>query len=213
MGIFKDAFGLGAGATLGNMSVQMGYNAVTGIVNTAEEELYTKFRSQNFDPIVRQDLNDIIVRGALEPREYPFPENKTERRKNFFMRHKVFWIITGIYFFGISILAKTEMFDVMMNFAGLYGVYAMIYVAIALGKKVHRGGKALLQVTFKSKLMEAGRQYWYMREYIRQALQTGELSIEDAIRKISNTELGCQFPDTVDQIEANAFFYRQRLGL
>lgn len=70
-----------------------------------------------------------------------------------------------------------------------------------------------MSASFKATLIEEGKQYWHIREYVRQVLQKGELSIEDAIVKISNTELGRQFPDTVDQIEANAFHYRQKLGM
>ena len=70
-----------------------------------------------------------------------------------------------------------------------------------------------MQHTYKSELENAGQEYWYVREYIRQALARHELSVEDSIRKISNTQLARIFPDTVEKIEANAFYYRQRIGM
>ena len=44
-----------------------------------------------------------------------------------------------------------------------------------------------------------------------QALALAELSPQDAVLKLSHTQLGQQFPDTVEEIEANAFYYKQKL--
>ena len=221
MGLFKDSFGIGAGATLGNLSVQTGCAAATSYMNAAGDRMYTKFRSEKFDPIIRQDLCDIIVRGALAEINYPFPLKASDRRANFFVRHKVFWIITVIvmllYFQFFHKDLSHSIDDSKMNafvlIVFLYIIYVMGYVVFALVRKVLRGTQNLMVASSKAALIEEGKRYWNIREYVRQALQIGELSIENAIVKISNTGLGCQFPDTVDQIEANAFYYRQRLGL
>ena len=71
----------------------------------------------------------------------------------------------------------------------------------------------MLSASYKNQLESDGQQYWYVREYVRQALANGELDTKSAIVKISNTALAQQFPDTVDEIEANAFYYRQKLGI
>lgn len=221
MGLFKDAFGVGAGATLGNIAVHTGYEAASNFLIATGDKMYTKFRAEKFDPIIRQDLCDILVRGALAEIDYPFPLNASERRPNFFMRHKVFWIITvivgWIYFHNVrNVMAHRidsdieNAFEILMV---LYVLYVIGYVAVALVRKVLRGTKNLMLASSKAALVEEGKKYWNIREYVRQALQVGELSVENAIVKISNTGLACQFPDTVDQIEANAFYYRQRLGL
>ena len=94
-----------------------------------------------------------------------------------------------------------------------YFVFACFYASYRLYKKLNRGKKKLMQSGFRPKLIKDGQHYWHIREYIRQALASGQMNVQDAIIKISNTELGRQFPDTVDEIEANAFFYRQKLGL
>ena len=60
MGLFGDAFDISAGATLGNLAVKTGYQAAEEFLNATEKNAYNKMRSESFDPVVRQDLNDII---------------------------------------------------------------------------------------------------------------------------------------------------------
>lgn len=214
MSLFGDSFDIGAGATLGNLAVKTGYQATEEFLNASEKNAYNKMRSESFDPVVRQDLNDIMVRGILQPRNYPFPRD-TEKKANFFVRHKVFWIVFLIYFIYFYIRSTTGMFvaEALEKSVAYFSVFVVIYIAVAIAKKTKRGAKKLMQAGFRKKLMNDGQQYWHIREYIRQALDAGSLSVQDAIVKISNTELGRQFPDTVDEIEANAFYYRQKLGM
>lgn len=80
-------------------------------------------------------------------------------------------------------------------------------------KKVGRGGQKVLSGGYKAQLENDGQQYWYVREYVRQALASGELDLKNAMTKIVNTSLAQQLPDTVDKIEANAFYYRQKHGM
>lgn len=217
MGLFKDAFDIGAGATLGNLAIQTGYAAATGFLDATEDRLYTEYRSERFDPVIRQDLCDIIVRGALEAKEYPFPLKVKERGENIFVRHKKLWIIAGICLLltmplkVLSNIIRVSDLDILMWI--VYFLYYAYYMKKVRAGKFMKGIKNRMSYSFKATLIEEGKQYWNIREYVRQVLQVGELSVEDAIVKISRTELGCQFPDTVDQIEANAFHYRQRLGL
>lgn len=217
MGLFGDAFDIGAGATLGNLAVKTGYQATEEFLNATEKNAYNKFRSQNFDPVVRQDLNDIMVCGRLQAKNYPFPQDKVQKKQNFFVRHKVFWIVTVIFFVIFSLMGKFNrsdaIYEMIFSIVEGYTMFAVIYATYRLGKKIKRGKKKLMEAGYRPKLVKAGQQYWHMREYVRQALASGQMSVQDAIIKISNTELGRQFPDTVDEIEANAFFYRQKLGL
>lgn len=218
MSLFGDAFDIGAGATLGNLAVKTGYQATEEFLNAAEKGAYNKLRSERFDPVVRQDLNDIIVRGMLQTKNYPFPQDDARKKDNFFIRHKIFWIVFLIYiiyiFVNVSIVGLGGyIYTSITNTTLYFGAFAVLYVAYAFGKKTKRGAKKLMQSGFRPKLIKDGQQYWHMREYVRQALASGQMSVQDAIIKISNTELGRQFPDTVDEIEANAFFYRQKLGL
>lgn len=218
MSLFGDAFDIGAGATLGNLAVKTGYQATEEFLNATEKNAYNKLRSESFDPVVRQDLNDIIVRGALQPRNYPFPQNATTKKGNFFVRHKIFWIVflvymVYIYVTGMIVGSDGDLYSFVTNATYYFMAFAIIYASVALARKTKRGAKKLMETGFRTKLIKDGQQYWHIREYVRQALSVGNLSIQDAIVKISNTELGRQFPDTVDEIEANAFYYKQKLGL
>ena len=85
-----------------------------------------------------------------------------------------------------------------------------ILAPVIVIKKVGRGGQKVLSRSYKSQLEYDGQQYWYVREYVRQALSRGELDKKIAITKIVNTNLAQRLPDTVDEIEANAFYYRQK---
>jgi len=210
MGLFGDAFDISAGATLGNLAVKTGYQAAEEFLNATEKNAYNKLRSESFDPVVRQDLNDIMVRGMLQAKSYPFPQMEVQKKENFFIRHKVFWIATIIFFVATKF---NTTYEYLLGLVQLYMAFAIIYATHKLSKKIKRGKKKLMQSSFKPKLIKDGQQYWHMREYVRQALASGQMNVQDAIIKISNTELGRQFPDTVDEIEANAFFYRQKLGL
>lgn len=210
MGLFGDAFDISAGATLGNLAVKTGYQAAEEFLNATEKNAYNKLRSESFDPVVRQDLNDIMVRGMLQAKNYPFPQVEVQKKENFFIRHKVFWIATIIFLVATKF---NTTYEYLLSLVQLYMAFAIIYTTHKLSKKIKRGKKKLMQSSFRPKLIKDGQQYWHMREYVRQALASGQMNVQDAIIKISNTELGRQFPDTVDEIEANAFFYRQKLGL
>ncbi len=212
MGLFGDSFNIGAGATLGNLAAQTGFQAAEDFFNAAEKGAYDKLRSESFDPVVRQDLKDIMVRGMLQTRNYPFPKDEVREKENFFKRHKVFWIAFLLLFVFIMISAGSSG-DAPETAVAIFTIFACIYFWVAFAKKTKRGVTKLKESGFRPKLIKDGQQYWHVREYIRQALAAKQMSVQDAIVKISNTELGRQFPDTVDEIEANAFYYRQKLGL
>lgn len=213
MGYFQDAFSVGAGATLGNLAVNTGYNIGANMTNSAVRNGYTQYRSQYFDPVVRTDICNLMVHGFLSQIEYPFPRG--EKKENFFKQHKM----TTLLLIGFVIIMFVMMFfpDVAAsgNFTGVATIYAFLLLVVApiryIYKKIVNGGKKMIENKYKPQLDSDGEQYWYIREYVRQALASNEITVNDAILKISNTNLAQQFPDTVEEIEANAFYHRQGL--
>lgn len=97
----------------------------------------------------------------------------------------------------------------------LIGLWLLVVaVGITIFKKASRTVSGMMVGTLsapKQQLIKDGQQYWRIREYVRQALAASELSPQDAVLKLSRTQLGQQFPDTVEEIEANAFYYKQKL--
>ena len=221
MGYFKDAFDIGAGATLGNLAVNTGAKMGADFVQAKFQQAYNHYRTQYFDPVIRNDLNELLVFGRLPQIAYPFPDsNKPVKKENFFKRHKTFTVLLIVLLF----------LDLFASFSGASGntgsvwqsfmiilslLVFILFIAgiVMLVSKAGRKGKDALSSGYKKQLESNGQQYWYVREYIRQALARGEMDTKSAIVKISNTALAQQFPDTVDEIEANAFYYRQKLGM
>lgn len=56
-------------------------------------------------------------------------------------------------------------------------------------------------------MIEDAKQYWKIREYIRHALEVGELTPQASLKKLLNAKLVQRFPDTIEEIEAHAFNY------
>ena len=218
MGYFKDAFDVGAGATLGNMAVNTGAQIGATFVDAKFNQAYNNYRSQYFDPVIRNDLNELLVFERLPQKAYPFPNSNVQvKKENFFKRHKKFTIL-------LLAMIVMDLFASILSMSGisenlgdnLLVVTICLSVAVYISgmviviKKVGRGGQKVLSRSYKSQLEYDGQQYWYVREYVRQALSRGELDKKIAITKIVNTNLAQRLPDTVDEIEANAFYYRQK---
>lgn len=64
---------------------------------------------------------------------------------------------------------------------------------------------------FEKVLIEDAKQYWKVREYIRHALDMGELNPQASLKKLLNAKLVQRFPDTIEEIEAHAFNYKHGL--
>lgn len=221
MGYFKDAFDVGAGVTLGNMAVNTGAQIGATFVDAKFNQAYNNYRAQYFDPVIRNDLNELLVFERLPQRVYPFPNSNAQvKKENFFKRHKKFTIL-------LLAMIVMNLFASILSMSGISENIgsALLVVTVCLSwavcisgvviviKKVGRGGKKVLSGSYKAQLEYDGQQYWYVREYVRQALLRGELDKKNAITKIINTNLAQQLPDTVDEIEANAFYYRQQKGM
>lgn len=84
MGYFKDAFDVGAGATLGNMAVNTGAQIGATFVDAKFNQAYNNYRSQYFDPVIRTDLNELLVFERLPQRAYPFPNSNVQVKKRKF---------------------------------------------------------------------------------------------------------------------------------
>lgn len=215
MGLFQDAFDLSSGATLGNIVTVQSYELGANFMTTLEKETYRKYRVENFDPVLRQDLKDIMVRGKLQAIAYPFPtgdDKKADVKEKFYKKHPA---ITGV---GVSLVLMLIVDMLKLGNEAMVAVCMPVYIGMILAfinfvKKLGKGGKKLLKASFTGSLINDGYQYWHIREYVRQALDAGEMTVKDAIVKISNTNLGRQFPDTIEEIEANAFYYKQKLGI
>lgn len=221
MGYFKDAFDISAGATLGNMAVNTGVQVGAAFVDAKFRQAYTNYRSQYFDPVVRQDMNDLLVFGKLPQQTYPFPGNgEVKKQGGFFGRHKVFTTLL-LSFIGMDVFACVlgasgnigDLWETLMMLLAVLMLVLFFGGIIMIVIKIGSSGKKVLSNSYKGQLICDGRQYWYVREYVRQSLERGEMVKDSAVRKICNTSLARQFPDTVDQIEANAFYYRKRLGM
>lgn len=221
MGYFKDAFDVGAGATLGNMAVNTGAQIGATFVDAKFKQAYNNYRAQYFDPVIRNDLNELLVFERLPQRSYPFPNsNNPEKKENFFKRHKKFTIlllvtiVVDILGALLNMFASTSALALDLLFiVGILAWSVCISGLVMIVKKVGRGGKKVLSGNYKAQLENDGQQYWYVREYVRQALANGELDLKNAIIKIVNTSLAQQLPDSIDKIEANAFYYRQKMGV
>lgn len=85
MGYFKDAFDVGAGATLGNMAVNTGAQIGATFVDAKFKQAYNNYRAQYFDPVIRNDLNELLVFERLPQRSYPFPNSNNPEKKREFL--------------------------------------------------------------------------------------------------------------------------------
>lgn len=218
MGWFKNSFDIGAGVTLGDMAAQTGVTMVVDIIDGSTKKLQDDYRIEHFDPIIRDDLSHIIARGALSEMPYPFPSEPNPgvaaapqpgERKNFVQRHKIAVGIAGALVL-VAICNPKQSAIVL-----LIGLWLLIVaVGITIFKKASRTASGMMVGALsapREQLIKDGQQYWRIREYVRQALALDELSPQDAVLKLSHTQLVQQFPDTVEEIEANAFYYKQKL--
>lgn len=81
MGYFSDAFGLGAGATLGTLAANRGFDAGAQLAARAFNEATANYRAEYYDPVVRNDLNHLLVLHSLPETGYPFPVETVEAEK------------------------------------------------------------------------------------------------------------------------------------
>ncbi len=184
-----------------------GYTATEEAINAVSN----RYRAKDFDPVVRKDLLDIMKNGRLANITYPFPKQaKPQKKPIFFVRHKIFSISLVLCFFIVGILApREEIFDVTEKIVMAFVVFWFFCIMVMLVKKVLRGGKKASDLLFQTEYINQGNRYWNVREYVRQALEIGELDAQGAYIRIRNTDLGRQLPDTDTEIEARVFNSRK----
>lgn len=212
MGTFTSWFKVGAGTTLGAIGAVKGAEMTGRAIDKSIKEAYEKYRSENFDNVVRQDLSELLVLEKLSKKEKTFPDYKLEASKGFFKRHPIFTGLLIVYFINLLIIAIFNIKKGILNDApNLFMLLLFVGGIYIIIRKLFRKGTG--SIDYKKDLYEDGEQYWRIREYVREALELNELDPKDAILKISNTRLAQQFPDTADEIDANAFNFRKKLGL
>lgn len=195
---------------------QLGYNAGEEAMNIVSNT----YRAKDFDPVVRKDLLDIMSKGKMENIPYPFPtRTKAPRKPIFLVRHKPFgisvllWIVISILMMMNAMKTENyEMLNAIANITILFMVFWFFYIMVLLIKKILRIGKKTSDVIFQSEFINQGMRYWNVREYVRQALEMGELDVQGAYIRIRNTELGRQLPETDTELEAKVFNSRNNKG-
>ena len=213
MGLFTDSLKVSSGLTLGHAATKIG---IQKTLSAAEERATAKFKNYQarfFDPIVREDLCHLEVDGHLRAKSYPFPEKasvinvsvlqkdiqhltkefNTEKLVNFIKRHPLF---TVFIIWLLSVPIGLSDIGTVLSFSAFVFVVRLIFIR---PKK------------FEKLLIEDAKQYWKVREYVRHALEMGELTQQESLRKLLNARLVQRFPDTIEEIEAHAFNYKHGL--
>lgn len=199
MGFLGDSFGWGFGFGAGYTATEEAFNIVEN-----------QYRAKDFDPVVRRDLMDILGKGRLAQRSYPFPTvEKKMKKPPFFIRHKMFCLSFVLLFIIMYPLAKIGNIELLTKIILLFWVFWILYILVMFIKKVLRMGKKVADFTFQTTFIMEGKKYWNIREYVRVALQNGDLNVQEAYVRIRNTELGRRLPDSDTEIEAKV--YRSRL--
>lgn len=210
MGLFLKAMKVSSGATLGYAATNMGIKKAAEWSETSKIENYNRHRKKFYDPFIRKDLIHLEVDGKLQAIPYPFYQEKkiTVDYKHFDKQQAL--LLTKkyplmVYLCFVLLLSFIGQFNYTASeFAsGAWFIFWIILIIIACQKLLSNQD----QVT--KTLMTDGKQYWHIREYVRQALDENELTPEEGIKKLLNARLVQQFPDTIEEIEANAFYYKK----
>ncbi|MDG3142786.1 hypothetical protein MKL29_08200 [Streptococcus suis] len=210
MGLFTDSLKVSSGLTLGHAATKIGIQKTLTVAEEHAENKARTYQATFFDPIVRDDLCHLEVDGQLENRSYPFPSkvsviNISEIQKDFqelsqdFNVQKIgVFVKKHPWVTGIVALLLTVPFGYsdMGSILGLSVFIVLVRMIIARPKK------------YQKVYLEDAQQYWKIREYLRNALIVGDLTPQEAVKKLLNARLVQRFPDTIEEIEAHAFNYR-----
>ncbi|MBQ3030572.1 MAG: hypothetical protein IJD24_05045 [Agathobacter sp.] len=187
--LFLYSFGFGFGA-----------NATKIAINKGEEA----YRKKYFDDVVLQDIKMITEKGGLIEKKYPFPSSDKVKRPPFFVRHKILcgsWVVLFVLEFilyQIYIKSNNLFFLELMTYAiPVFWVFGVGCFIVILIKKILRGGKKVVDFSFKDNYIHEGQEYWKLREQVRQALQARTINSQTAIQYLRNTALGRRITDIV----------------
>ncbi|KXT74457.1 hypothetical protein STRDD10_00916 [Streptococcus sp. DD10] len=214
MGLFTDSLKVSSGLTLGHVATKIGIQKTLTAAEEHAENKVKNYQAKFFDPIIRDDLCHLEVDGQLENRVYPFPTkvsvvNISDVQNDFQNLTKEFSIEKLISFvkvhpwialFVVLILSVPFGWSDLGSIIGLAVFIIVVRLIFARPKK------------FQKVLLEDARQYWKIREYVRNALSMGELTQQESLKKLLNARLVQRFPDTIEEIEAHAFNYKHGLN-
>lgn len=210
MGLFTDSLKVSAGLTLGHAATKIGIQKTLTAAEENAENKIRNYQAKFYDPIVREDLCHLEVDGQLGNRVYPFP--KTASVINIAELQKDFQELTQ-GFSGEKLLAFVKshpwvtlvvvlLLTVPFGFSDIGSIIGLSISILFIRLIVSRPKK------YQKILLEDAKQYWKIREYLRNALSMGELTPEESVKKLLNARLVQRFPDTIEEIEAHAFNYR-----
>lgn len=117
---FSKWFDSVSGVTLGALAAQSGINYGFNLLNFINNEGLRKYREQEYDPVVRQDLMDLLLLHRLRAYDAPFGENKREERRKY------------RYIFLMAVMAVLLYIFYKMQ-KSLYAFPAAIYLLDVLG--------------------------------------------------------------------------------
>lgn len=196
---------------LDDMAYAFGFGFGAKATDEAFNAVSNSYRAKDFDPVVRRDLMELMEKGRLSNIAYPFPRKmKAQKKPIFFVRHKIFSAGVLLYFIIIMILPRELFKTVGADVALIFGFFFIFCIIGMFIKRVLRKGKKMSDAFFQTEFINQGQKYWNIREYVRQALETGELNVQDAYVRIRNTELGRQLPDSDTELEAKVFNNKRR---
>lgn len=215
MGWFSDAFEIGAGATLGSLATVGAVHVGASVLSGIDAKKFAEYRAEHFDPVVFDDLDNLLVHKSLPEIPYPFPDAASaaaEAAGSSWQRKVIVAGLAGslvLAFIGLGISTEASLNSLFQWGIGLFWVFAFWGIGSLIVKGLKKGKQAIGDKTYREKLDAAGSRYWYIREHVRQGVASGQMGFKDAIRKLAATDLVQQFPYTFDEIEAHAFYFQQ----
>ncbi|HEM5983632.1 TPA: hypothetical protein ACGOSV_000167 [Streptococcus suis] len=196
--------------TLGHAAAKIGIQKTLTVSEENAENKVKAYQKNYFDQIVRDDLCHLDVDGRLENRTYPFPNKVSilniseiqidyqELTQDFNFHKLIVFMKRHPWLTGVAALLLSVPFGLsdVGSILGLSVFVILIRMILARPKK------------YQKVLVEDAKQYWKIREYLRNALIVGELTPQEGVKKLLNARLVQRFPDTIEEIEAHAFNYR-----
>ena len=213
MGYFLDAFSISSGATLGSLAGQSAFIYGGKALSRQFNEATARHRAALYDPTVRRDLAYLMVTHRLEAGGYPFPDEDEEEQKDAPKTSKLLIIVVTLALV-LMVSGGKGYFGMTVGLLLVFSIFFGIPLALVLsgaGKLIQLGKKFTPVEINKADLKQYAQQYWHIREYVRQALDMEKITPQEGFSKLCNTALVSQFPDSTDEIEANAFFLEQEL--
>lgn len=176
---FSKWFDSVSGVTLGALAAQSGINYGFNLLNFINNEGLRKYREQEYDPVVRQDLMDLLLLHRLRAYDAPFGENKREERRKYryIFLMAVMAVLLYIFYKMQKSLYAFPAAIYLLDVLGLAAVVVMIWCLIMF-KKISREqdytnsiwGKGLSAKELDTLDKQIAPDYWSRREYCRERM-------------------------------------------